>query len=55
MKDIFFSLIYSLTADHTPYHAPAPPPPSPPALYAHHPSHNCTVEDEVSWDWWMVW
>ena len=33
---------------HTPYHAPAPPPASPPTLYSNRPSHNCTVEDEVS-------
>ena len=33
---------------HAPYHAPAPPPASPPTLYSNRPSHNCTVEDEVS-------
>ena len=33
---------------HTPYHAPAPPPASPPTLYSNRPSHNSTVEDEVS-------
>ena len=33
-----------------PSHAPAPPPASPPTLYSNRPSHNCTVEDEVSED-----
>jgi len=40
--------VYPYHPSYPPYHPPPPPPPHhTEPIYGHHPSHNCTVEDEV--------